>query len=362
MASEFDSVPNIIGGFKTRGQGINADNAKAADGYVNYFRENSAETKKEREHGRMDMVNKYYDLVTDFYEYGWGQSFHFAPRFSGESFHESILRHEYVLAHKGRFGPGMKVLDIGCGVGGPMRAIARFSGCQVVGINNNPYQIQRGSNHNRKAGLDDLCSYQQSDFMNMSSIEDGAYDGAYAIEATCHSSDKVGCFTQIFNKLKPGASFVGYEWVMVEGRWQRDNAEHAAIKFGIEVGDALPNLETGEQVLQGLRAAGFEIIESYDVAEQFEKRRGTIPWYQPLSGSYTPSGFRATPLGRFITSNLVRVLEKVKLAPKGSYKTSQFLEEAAVNLVKGGEKGIFTPCFFFHARKPATGSAAAAAK
>lgn len=26
-------------------------------------------------------VNKYYDLVTSFYEYGWGESFHFAPRF-----------------------------------------------------------------------------------------------------------------------------------------------------------------------------------------------------------------------------------------------------------------------------------------
>ena len=25
-------------------------------------------------------------LITDFYEYGWGQSFHFAPRNRGESF------------------------------------------------------------------------------------------------------------------------------------------------------------------------------------------------------------------------------------------------------------------------------------
>jgi len=362
MASERDSVPNIIGGFKTRGVGENADNEKATKGYAKYFSENSNETKTLRETGRMDMVNKYYDMVTDFYEYGWGQSFHFAPRFSGESFHESILRHEYVLAHKGRFTPGMKVLDIGCGVGGPMRAIARFSGCKVVGINNNPYQIQRGGYHNHKAGLDDLCSYKQSDFMKMDSVEDGEYDGAYAIEATCHSSDKVGCFSQIFKKLKPGASFVGYEWVMVEGRYQPENPQHKKIKFGIEVGDALPNLDTGAQVLDGLRAAGFEIVESYDVAEQFEARRGTIPWYQPLSGSYTPSGFRATPVGRFITSNLVRLLEKVHLAPKGAYQTSQILEEAAVNLVKGGEQGIFTPCFFFHARKPATGAAAAAAK
>ncbi|THU59246.1 hypothetical protein C4D60_Mb07t00120 [Musa balbisiana] len=27
-----------------------------------------------------DMVNKYYDLATSFYEFGWGESFHFAPR------------------------------------------------------------------------------------------------------------------------------------------------------------------------------------------------------------------------------------------------------------------------------------------
>ena len=25
------------------------------------------------------MVTAFYDLITDFYEYGWGQSFHFAP-------------------------------------------------------------------------------------------------------------------------------------------------------------------------------------------------------------------------------------------------------------------------------------------
>ena len=32
----------------------------------------------------------YCDLVTDFYEYGWGRSFHFAPRVPGESFRASL--------------------------------------------------------------------------------------------------------------------------------------------------------------------------------------------------------------------------------------------------------------------------------
>ncbi|CAN0539371.1 unnamed protein product, partial [Scytosiphon promiscuus] len=42
----------------------------------------------------------FYNLVTDFYEYGWGQSFHFAPRQKNETFRESIRRAEYVLASR----------------------------------------------------------------------------------------------------------------------------------------------------------------------------------------------------------------------------------------------------------------------
>ena len=36
--------------------------------------------------------------------------------------------------------PGDVVLDVGCGVGGPAREIATFSGCNVVCLNNNDYQ------------------------------------------------------------------------------------------------------------------------------------------------------------------------------------------------------------------------------
>lgn len=42
----------------------------------------------------------FYNLVTDFYEWGWGQSFHFAPRRKDETFRESIRRAEYVLASR----------------------------------------------------------------------------------------------------------------------------------------------------------------------------------------------------------------------------------------------------------------------
>ena len=54
---------------------------------------------------------------------------------------ESIIRHEHYLASKLNVGPGKKVLDVGCGVGGPLREIAAFTGASVTGLNNNEFQV-----------------------------------------------------------------------------------------------------------------------------------------------------------------------------------------------------------------------------
>ncbi|RLN16600.1 cycloartenol-C-24-methyltransferase 1 [Panicum miliaceum] len=89
-------------------------------------------------------VNKYYDLATSFYEYGWGDSFHFAGRWHEETFHESIKRHQHFIALQLGLKKGMKVLDVGCGIGGPLIEIARFSSTLVTGLNNNDYQMSRG--------------------------------------------------------------------------------------------------------------------------------------------------------------------------------------------------------------------------
>jgi sterol 24-C-methyltransferase len=89
------------------------------------------------------LVTNYYSISTDFYEYGWGQSFHFANRFRGETLAESIQRHESYLALKMNIKAGDKVLDIGCGVGGPLRRIAHLTGAHVTGLTISQYQIQR---------------------------------------------------------------------------------------------------------------------------------------------------------------------------------------------------------------------------
>ena len=70
-------------------------------------------------HNDQEYTNLYYDLATDFYEYGWGRSFHFGTRYEGESFQQHIERHEHFLASKLGITEGMKVLDMGMGVGVP---------------------------------------------------------------------------------------------------------------------------------------------------------------------------------------------------------------------------------------------------
>lgn len=57
------------------------------------------------------------------------------------------------------------MLDVGCGVGGPAREIATFTGCNVTGLNNNSYQIQRGNAYAKKAGLEKQVSFVKGDFM-----------------------------------------------------------------------------------------------------------------------------------------------------------------------------------------------------
>ncbi|MCY4157995.1 MAG: hypothetical protein OXE92_10055 [Bacteroidetes bacterium] len=53
------------------------------------------------------LVNNYYDLATKFYEFGWGRSFHFAPSKRGESFKDSLLRHQRFLGDKLSLSPGL---------------------------------------------------------------------------------------------------------------------------------------------------------------------------------------------------------------------------------------------------------------
>lgn len=111
---------------------------KAAQEYTEYFEASDATSRTGK---YTEVVNKYYDLATSFYEYGWyayrdklrflflgsslkqpfflhhrGESFHFAHRYAWETLKESLKRHEHFLALKLGLSKSDKVIDAHCPV------------------------------------------------------------------------------------------------------------------------------------------------------------------------------------------------------------------------------------------------------
>ena len=294
------------------------------------------------------LVNHYYDLVTDFYEFGWGRSFHFAPRQRGESFKASLLRHEHFLADQLSLKPGMQILDVGCGIGGPMGNLARYSGASFVGINNNAYQIERAKEHTRD--VQSLCRFIRGDYMQIPE-SDNCYDGAFAIEATPHAPNKTAAFKEVYRVLRPGACFAGYEGCLTEN-FDPQNPEHLRIKKDIERGDGLPDIANTAEVCIAFREAGFEVLEARDLAPESHP---DTPWYRALEGrDISLTSIPRTPVGRALTNLVLRVGEKLRVFPEATAMVSTLLNRAADALAEGGKSGIFTPMYFFLVRKPGT--------
>lgn len=302
------------------------------------------------------LTRHYYNLATDLYEYGWAQSFHFCRFSKGEPFRQALARHEHYLAHQMGLKEGMMALDVGCGVGGPAREIAKFTGANIVGLNNNDYQIERAAAYAAKEGLDNQLRYVKGDFMQMS-FADNTFDAVYAIEATVHAPSLEGIYSEIFRVLKPGGVFGVYEWLMTEN-YDNSNPTHRKIRLGIEQGDGISNMEKISVALAAMKAAGFEMELHEDLAD----RPDELPWYWPLAGDLKymqtiwdfPTVVRMTHWGRWLVHRFVGALEVVKIAPRGTQKTADSLALAADCLVAGGKEKLFTPMYLMVARKPET--------
>lgn len=325
------------------------DVARRSKGYVDRF---SPEEREKLNNGTYDyngLTRDYYDLVTAFYEYGWGKSFHFAPLYSDRSFDESILLHETYLADKLQIQPNMRVLDIGCGIGGPLVTIAQYTRASIAGLNNNEAQVEKARARVAAANLENPVGFITCDYMNIEA-PDAGFDRAYAIESMPHATNKAAAFAEVHRILKPGGLFASYDWC-VTSKFDSGEAEHLHIKNEIMIGNALPDISSPQDVDSALGEVGFEILANDDLAETI---RTGVPWYKALGAQkFTPVDFLKTPIGRQVTSRLMWLFERTGLAPKGAHHVTTILNRGADALTKGGQMGIFTPMYLTVARKAA---------
>lgn len=305
-------------------------------------------TQEERVQDQPLLVSRFYDFVTRFYEYGWGTSFHFAPRIEGETLASSQYRQEKELAELLGLHKGMLVADIGCGIGGPLVNIATVSGAHITGVNISEIQIQRGRELVRQAGLGESCDFLHADYLHVP-LADDHFDALYSFEAICHASDRHAVMKELFRILKPGGQVGIVDWCLTED-FDPDNSSHQDLRSRFEYANATPDLFTVQQQMDAMAEAGFDLLYSVDQSLSCDP---VTPWYLALqSRDFSIPSFARSPAGRSVVAFTTRLLEVLRIAPAGTAETSRLLNCAADTLVEAGMLGIFTPSFLVHARKP----------
>lgn len=298
-----------------------------------------------------ETVREYYNLCSEFMVFGWSESLHFAPLSPNESLEESQIKHQRQIIESLELEPGMSVIDVGCGIGGPMRRVVREADVRVLGVNINEQQLERARSLHAEAGIGDMVDYLAASFMDMSAIADDTFDRGYAIESTCHAPDKVGAFAEIYRVLKPGALFWGQEMCLTD-QFDPEDSRHLDIKAELQRGIALNEIATTGEVNQALEAVGFQLIEGRDRAVGQEN--ASTPWYLPMQayGGTRRSALHTIPLGRRAMIGGVQLAEMLRIFPKGSADVIRMMDRTANAYTAGGETGIFTPLYCFLARKP----------
>lgn len=308
---------------------------KSSDGYIQKVSAFINGTKSGQD---SSMIDDYYNIVTTFYEYGWGDQFHFAQLLAGEDHDSSLARHERDIAYKMGIGPEDHVLDAGSGVGGPARVIHAATGATITGITINEFQIERARFHTQRAGMSDKVKFVQGDYTNMP-FDDNTFDKVYSIEATCHTTNLIDVYKEIFRVLKHGGVYGSYEWLSTK-YYDRNNQQHIDWMHDIEFGSGLPPMHTFDQVINTANSLGFELVFEHDFGFDTDIAH---PWYYKLDMS---------TVSTTITHYFTAIMETLGLAETGSLAAHSALLRAVRGLVGGGRAQIFTPMHMFIFRKP----------
>ena len=190
--------------------------------------------------------------ISEFYQQCWGGAdIHIGRYATGdETIAQASAAMTQHLLELGGVTPGLKVLDIACGFGGTLRALARL-GCQAKGVDISKSCVDHARAANADAGLADQIEVAIGDFHNLDSPP-ASWDAVVCQEAIIHSPNRPRVFAEVYRVLRPGGTFA-FSDILTAQAADIPTVEAAYSRLGASAGATIDDYQTMA------REAGFEI-------------------------------------------------------------------------------------------------------
>ncbi|GJT66253.1 gamma-tocopherol methyltransferase [Tanacetum coccineum] len=103
------------------------------------------------------------------------------------------------------------IVDVGCGIGGSSRYLAKKYGAECCGITLSPVQAERAQALADAQGLGDKVSFQVADALNQP-FPDGKFNLVWSMESGEHMPDKLKFVSELVRVAAPGATIIIVTW------------------------------------------------------------------------------------------------------------------------------------------------------
>jgi MPBQ/MSBQ methyltransferase len=257
-----------------------------------------------RRYQSADSVATSYDQWTEdgILEFYWGEHIHLG-HYGSPPRRKDFLQAKADFVHEmvrwgglDRLPAGTTVLDVGCGIGGSSRILARDYGFAVTGVTISPNQVQRAQQLT-PPGVP--ARFQVDDAMALS-FPDGSFDVVWSVEAGPHMPDKAVFARELLRVLKPGGILVVADWNQRDDRTIPLNAWEKPVMRQLLDQWSHPAFASIEGFAEDLEATGLAAVPVT-----------TADWTQETLPSWLDS----------IWQGIVRPAGLVKFGPAGFVKS-----------------------------------------
>jgi SAM-dependent methyltransferase len=107
-----------------------------------------------------------------------------------------LERHAALVAEYRALSAGQRILDAGCGLGGPGRYLADRFGCAVTGIDVLPARVQAAATLTQMVGLSDRVTYHQGDATSLP-FAAHHFAQAWMLDVSIHIANKAALFGEL---------------------------------------------------------------------------------------------------------------------------------------------------------------------